>query len=65
MAFNVSGESQINIKKNAGGAPGIRMFGANNRILVSENSDFTVHNKGTGTPQAPGADNRVPRNHFL
>ncbi|OJG96782.1 hypothetical protein RV18_GL001917 [Enterococcus termitis] len=58
MAFNVSGESQINIKKNAGGAPGIRMFGANNRILVSENSDFTVHNKGTGTPQAPGADNR-------
>jgi fimbrial isopeptide formation D2 family protein len=58
MAFNISGESQININKTAGGAPGIRMFGANNRILVSENSDFTVHNKGTGTPQAPGADNR-------
>ncbi|MCA5012179.1 MULTISPECIES: isopeptide-forming domain-containing fimbrial protein [unclassified Enterococcus] len=58
MAFNVSGESQINLKKTTGGAPGIRMFGANNRILVSENSDFTVHNKGTGSPQAPGADNR-------
>ncbi|GGC89751.1 isopeptide-forming domain-containing fimbrial protein [Enterococcus wangshanyuanii] len=58
MSFNVSGESQININKSAGGAPGIRMFGGNNNILVSGNSDFTVHNKGTGTPQAPGADNR-------
>ncbi|MGM0219553.1 isopeptide-forming domain-containing fimbrial protein [Enterococcus sp. AZ126] len=58
MAFNVSGESQININKNAGGAPGIRMFGANNKILVSGNSDFTVRNKGTGSPQAPGTDGR-------
>lgn len=58
MSFNVSGKSQININKMRGGAPGIRMYGANNNILVSENSDFTVHNVGTGSPQAPGADNR-------
>lgn len=58
MSFNVSGKSQININKMRGGAPGIRMYGENNNILVSENSDFTVHNVGTGSAQAPGADNR-------
>ncbi|MGG5341941.1 pectate lyase-like adhesive domain-containing protein [Enterococcus sp. AZ192] len=57
MAFNVSGESQINIKKNRHGAPGIRMFGKNNNIAVSGNSDFTVHNAGTGTANSPGSDN--------
>lgn len=39
----------IEIKKTDGNAPGIRMFGHNNQVLVKNNGYFTVHNTGNGT----------------
>lgn len=54
MTFNVSGNSKINILKKSGRAPGIRMYGGNNKVNISGGSDFMITNYGDGTPRAPG-----------
>ena len=58
MTFNVNNRSKIEIEKTAKNAPAIRMYGNNNKINVSNGSDFIVKNKGDGTPRDPGADGR-------
>lgn len=58
MTFNINNQSKIEIEKTAKNAPAIRMYGNNNKINVSNGSDFIVKNKGDGTPRDPGADGR-------
>ncbi|WP_429951154.1 pectate lyase-like adhesive domain-containing protein [Enterococcus sp. AZ101] len=54
--FNIEGQSEIKMTKDSGSAPGIRMYGGGNSINVSGGSDFTLVNKGSGTPIDPGGN---------
>lgn len=56
MQFNIEDHSEIKLTKDSGAAPGIRMYGGGNAINVSGGSDFTLINKGTGTPIDPGGN---------
>ncbi|MGX7244597.1 pectate lyase-like adhesive domain-containing protein [Enterococcus quebecensis] len=56
MQFNIEGQSEIKMVKESGSAPGIRMYGGGNAINVSGGSDFTLVNRGTGTPIDPGGN---------
>lgn len=61
MTFNVTNKSKIEVIKTrksneSRGAPGIRLYGGNNKINVSGGSDFIVRNEGNGTPKDPGGD---------
>lgn len=56
MTFNVENQSTIEIEKNGGSAPAIRMYGGNNLVNVAGGSDFIVKNKGTGKAVNPGVD---------
>jgi len=58
MTFNITNSSKLNVLKKQGRAPAIRMYGGNNSINVSDDSDFTVHNKGDGRYRNGGGDNR-------
>ncbi|MGO2101399.1 isopeptide-forming domain-containing fimbrial protein [Vagococcus salmoninarum] len=60
MAFDVSGESKIDIYKH-GRTPGIRMFGGGNRINVSGGSDFIIYNDGYGGGPSDGNKNGEPQ----
>ncbi|MGY3748700.1 Ig-like domain-containing protein [Vagococcus acidifermentans] len=51
MAFNISGNSKVNIKKDNGIAAAVRMFGGGNKISVTSGSDFIVRNIGDGIPK--------------
>lgn len=42
--------AEMNISKNGGDAPTIRMFGGNNVVNLKEGAKFNVYNKGNGIP---------------
>lgn len=42
--------AEMNISKNGGDAPAIRMFGGNNVVNLMEGAKFNVYNKGNGIP---------------
>ncbi|MDT1958935.1 WxL domain-containing protein [Carnobacterium divergens] len=56
MTFNVEENSKIEILKDSGYAPSIRMYGGGNKVNVRSGSDFIVKNKGEGNPQDPGGN---------
>ncbi|RHK01773.1 hypothetical protein DW084_18295 [Enterococcus casseliflavus] len=43
-------DSEMNIVKNGGDAPAIRMFGGNNEVALQDGAKFNIYNKGNGVP---------------
>lgn len=57
--------STLQISKDGGGAPGVRMFGGNNEIYIQNNGKFIVNNPGNGTPNNGGSGLGNQAVHYL